>query len=53
MGALPDVDANPAAQSRRVKYAAVANAIYSATGIRVREYPISLDKLLPGLPVLS
>lgn len=30
--------------------AAVANAIYNATGIRVREYPITLDKLLPKLP---
>ncbi|WP_020655112.1 aldehyde oxidoreductase molybdenum-binding subunit PaoC [Massilia niastensis] len=29
--------------------AAVANAIYNATGIRVREYPITLDKLLPDL----
>ncbi len=30
--------------------AAVANAIYNATGVRVREYPITLDKLLVGLP---
>ncbi|MET0321309.1 MAG: aldehyde oxidoreductase molybdenum-binding subunit PaoC, partial [Duganella sp.] len=30
--------------------AAIANAIYNATGARVREYPITLDKLLPGLP---
>jgi xanthine dehydrogenase YagR molybdenum-binding subunit len=30
--------------------AAVANAIFNATGIRVRDYPITLDKLLPGLP---
>ena len=29
--------------------AAVANAIYNATGIRVREYPITLDKLLVNL----
>ena len=29
--------------------AAVANAIYNATGIRVRDYPITLDKLLPRL----
>jgi xanthine dehydrogenase YagR molybdenum-binding subunit len=28
--------------------AAVANAVYNATGIRVREYPITLDKLLAG-----
>lgn len=30
--------------------AAVANAIYNATGARVREYPITLDKLLDVLP---
>ncbi|MBH0237995.1 aldehyde oxidoreductase molybdenum-binding subunit PaoC [Methylobrevis albus] len=30
--------------------AAVANAVYNATGVRVRSYPITLDKLLPGLP---
>ncbi|MBR0650168.1 xanthine dehydrogenase family protein molybdopterin-binding subunit [Roseomonas terrae] len=30
--------------------AAVANAIYNATGVRVRHYPITLDKLLEGLP---
>jgi xanthine dehydrogenase YagR molybdenum-binding subunit len=30
--------------------AAVANAIYNATGVRVREYPITLDKLLERLP---
>lgn len=29
---------------------AVANAIYHATGVRVREYPITLDKLLDRLP---
>ncbi len=30
--------------------AAVANAIYNATGVRVRDYPITLDKLLKQLP---
>ena len=30
--------------------AAVANAIYNATGARVRDYPITLDKLLAQLP---
>jgi xanthine dehydrogenase YagR molybdenum-binding subunit len=30
--------------------AAIANAVYNATGVRVREYPITLDKLLKGLP---
>ena len=29
--------------------AAVANAIYNATGVRVRDYPITVDKLLPQL----
>ena len=33
--------------------AAVANAIYNATGVRVRDYPITLDKLLDRLPALS
>lgn len=33
--------------------AAVANAIYNATGIRVREYPITLDKLLAKLPAVA
>ncbi len=30
--------------------AAVANAVYNATGIRVRDYPITLDKLLNRMP---
>jgi xanthine dehydrogenase YagR molybdenum-binding subunit len=33
--------------------AAVANAIYNATGVRVREYPITLDKLIGKLPAVS
>jgi xanthine dehydrogenase YagR molybdenum-binding subunit len=33
--------------------AAIANAIYNATGVRVRDYPITLDKLLPKLPAYS
>jgi xanthine dehydrogenase YagR molybdenum-binding subunit len=33
--------------------AAVANAIYNATGVRVREYPITLDKRLERLPSVS
>jgi xanthine dehydrogenase YagR molybdenum-binding subunit len=32
--------------------AAVANAIYNATGVRVRDYPITLDKHLEKLPSL-
>jgi xanthine dehydrogenase YagR molybdenum-binding subunit len=30
--------------------AAVANAVYNATGLRVRDYPITLDKLLERMP---
>jgi len=33
--------------------AAVANAIYNATGVRVRDYPVTLDKLLPGVGLQS
>ncbi|WP_168323298.1 xanthine dehydrogenase family protein molybdopterin-binding subunit [Rhizobium leguminosarum] len=33
--------------------AAVANAVYNATGVRVREFPITLDKVLPALPLTS
>ncbi|WP_375290138.1 aldehyde oxidoreductase molybdenum-binding subunit PaoC [Qipengyuania sp.] len=29
---------------------AVANAIYNATGVRVRDYPITLDKLIENMP---
>ncbi|MBM7332719.1 aldehyde oxidoreductase molybdenum-binding subunit PaoC [Alloalcanivorax marinus] len=31
--------------------AAVANAVYNATGVRVRDYPITLDKFLDQLPL--
>lgn len=30
--------------------AAVANAIHNATGVRVRDYPITLDKVFAALP---
>jgi len=33
--------------------AAIANAIYNATGIRVRDYPVTLDKLIEGLPEIE
>ncbi len=33
--------------------AALANAIYNATGARVRDYPITLDKLLDKLPAMT
>jgi xanthine dehydrogenase YagR molybdenum-binding subunit len=32
--------------------AAVANAIHNATGVRVRDYPVTLDQLLPGMPAV-
>ena len=31
---------------------AIGNAIYNATGVRVRDYPLTLDKLLEGLPAV-
>jgi xanthine dehydrogenase YagR molybdenum-binding subunit len=31
--------------------ASIANAVHNACGIRIRDYPITLDKLLPGLPM--
>lgn len=33
--------------------AAIANAIYNATGVRVRDYPITVDKLVEKLPPLA
>ncbi len=33
--------------------AAIANAIHNATGIRVRHYPITLDKLVGQLPAVA
>jgi xanthine dehydrogenase YagR molybdenum-binding subunit len=33
--------------------AAVANAVFNATGVRVRDFPITLDKVLPGLPLVD
>ncbi|WP_312122273.1 aldehyde oxidoreductase molybdenum-binding subunit PaoC [Kosakonia cowanii] len=33
--------------------AAIANAIYNATGVRVRDYPVTLDKLLDALPDIA
>jgi xanthine dehydrogenase YagR molybdenum-binding subunit len=31
--------------------AALNNAVFNATGVRVREYPVTLDKLIGGLPL--
>ncbi len=32
---------------------AIANAVYNATGVRVRHYPITLDKLIGQLPPVA
>ena len=32
--------------------AAIANAAYNASGVRVRDYPLTLDKMIDGLPAL-
>ncbi|AJY44922.1 aldehyde oxidoreductase molybdenum-binding subunit PaoC [Martelella endophytica] len=32
--------------------AAIANAVYNATGVRVRDYPVTLDKIIGGLPAI-
>jgi xanthine dehydrogenase YagR molybdenum-binding subunit len=29
------------------------NAVFNATGIRVRDSPITIEKLLPGLPPVT
>ena len=41
---------NPAAAAVIGPAAAVANTIYNATGLRVRDYPITFDKLIAGMP---
>ncbi len=33
--------------------AAIANAIYNASGVRVREYPITLDKIIAGTAMVA
>ena len=33
--------------------AAIANAVYNATGVRVRDYPITLDKFMDRLPQVA
>jgi xanthine dehydrogenase YagR molybdenum-binding subunit len=33
--------------------AAVANAVYNATGVRMRDYPITLDKLITKMPAIG
>jgi xanthine dehydrogenase YagR molybdenum-binding subunit len=33
--------------------AAIANAVYNATGVRVRDYPITLDKMLDRMPEVA
>ncbi|EHH69556.1 xanthine dehydrogenase family protein molybdopterin-binding subunit [Gluconobacter morbifer] len=33
--------------------AAIANAVFDATGARIRQFPITLDRILPALPPLA
>jgi xanthine dehydrogenase YagR molybdenum-binding subunit len=33
--------------------AAIANAVYNATGVRIRDYPLTLDKHLDRLPAVA
>ncbi|WP_062111590.1 aldehyde oxidoreductase molybdenum-binding subunit PaoC [Aureimonas sp. AU40] len=33
--------------------AAIANAVHNATGVRVRNYPVTLEKLLDGMPEVA
>ncbi|WP_351222602.1 xanthine dehydrogenase family protein molybdopterin-binding subunit [Streptomyces sp. NPDC002133] len=33
--------------------AAVVNAVFNATGVRVRDFPVTIEKLLPGLPPMD
>ena len=33
--------------------AAVANAVFNACGVRIRDYPLTLDKVLAGLPIAA
>jgi xanthine dehydrogenase YagR molybdenum-binding subunit len=33
--------------------ASIANAVFNATGVRVRDFPITLEKVLPGLPLVD
>jgi xanthine dehydrogenase YagR molybdenum-binding subunit len=33
--------------------AAVANAVYNATGVRIRDYPLPLEKHLERLPLVA
>ena len=30
--------------------AAIGNAVFNATGVRVRDFPITLEKVISGLP---
>jgi xanthine dehydrogenase YagR molybdenum-binding subunit len=33
--------------------ASIGNAVFNATGVRVRDFPITLEKVLPGLPLVE
>jgi xanthine dehydrogenase YagR molybdenum-binding subunit len=32
--------------------AAIANAVYNACGVRIRDYPLTLDKVIQGMDAL-
>jgi xanthine dehydrogenase YagR molybdenum-binding subunit len=54
----PDTNANPVGAKGIGELgisgsgAAIANAIYNACGVRVRDYPMTLDRILAGLPAM-
>jgi xanthine dehydrogenase YagR molybdenum-binding subunit len=31
----------------------VANAVFDAAGVRVRDFPFTIEKVLPGLPLVE
>ena len=41
---------SPCPSSQSPSAGAIANAIHNATGVRLRDYPITLEKIIEGLP---
>ena len=50
---LDETDAMSSPMKAKGVDVGVANAVYDATGVWVRDYPVTLDKLLAGLPHLA